>query len=113
LHQIQQELAEYFAGMLRVFKTPVRLLGTDFQQATWRALQTIPCGETRSYAEVANIAGKPGASRALGNANGANRLTIIVPCHRVIQGNGTLGGYSSGLDRKKWLLAHEGCIGFS
>lgn len=103
----QQELDAYFAGTLRNFKTPLTLIGTPFQQAVWAAVQEIPYGQTRSYADIARAIGRPKAVRAVGTAIGANPVWIIVPCHRVIQSNGGLGGYAGGIERKKWLLEHE------
>ncbi|HBN21919.1 MAG TPA: bifunctional transcriptional activator/DNA repair enzyme protein Ada [Holosporales bacterium] len=104
---ITQELKEYFSGKLTAFKTPLALLGSDFQKKVWQELQLIPYGETRSYAEQARLMGKDKAFRAVANANGSNQLAIIIPCHRVIQSNGSLGGYGGGLHRKKWLINHE------
>jgi AraC family transcriptional regulator of adaptative response/methylated-DNA-[protein]-cysteine methyltransferase len=106
--QIEQELAEYFAGRSMVFKTPLaRSSGSPFQNAVWDALLTIPPGETWSYAQLARTVGSPRAVRAVGTANGANQLAIVIPCHRVINANGELGGYGGGLPRKRWLLEHE------
>ena len=85
----------------------MRTAGTPFQQAVWRALRRIPTGETLSYAELARRIGRPGAVRAVGRANGANPASIVVPCHRVIGSDGTLTGYGGGIERKRWLLAHE------
>ncbi|TWU00565.1 Methylated-DNA--protein-cysteine methyltransferase [Botrimarina colliarenosi] len=107
LSQIEAELAAYFAGELTDFETPVAPEGTPFQLRVWRELQQIPCGETRSYAAIANALGDPKATRAVGTANGANPIAIIVPCHRVIRTGGALGGYAGGLDAKRWLLDHE------
>jgi AraC family transcriptional regulator of adaptative response/methylated-DNA-[protein]-cysteine methyltransferase len=107
LQQIQQELKDYFEGHIDVFQTPFTLTGTVFQQSVWIALQQIPYGETCSYKVLADKIGKPGAYRAVANANGANALAIIIPCHRVIQRDGQLGGYDSGVERKSWLIAHE------
>ena len=104
---IEKELNLYFAKQLSQFKTPIKLIGTDFQQNAWRALQEIPYGETRSYLQEAQAIGKPTAYRAVANANGANPLVIIVPCHRIITHTGKLGGYSAGLTRKQYLLDHE------
>ena len=87
-----------------------RPIGTPFQRAVWRALREIPCGETRSYGEIARRIGRPKAVRAVGLANGANPIGIVVPCHRVIGSNGTLTGYGGGIERKRWLLAHEGKV---
>jgi methylated-DNA-[protein]-cysteine S-methyltransferase len=81
--------------------------GTPFQQAVWKALGSIPCGATRSYAEIAQEIGAPAAVRAVGAANGANPIPIVIPCHRVVRTGGALGGYGGGLQRKAWLLAHE------
>jgi methylated-DNA-[protein]-cysteine S-methyltransferase len=98
----------YFAGELRAIEgLPVELAGTPFQRAVWSALRDIPCGETRSYGEIARLIGRPAAVRAVGLANGANLVGIVVPCHRVIGANGTLTGYGGGLERKRWLLTHE------
>jgi len=103
-----QQLSEYFAGARRVFDLPLRLEGTVFQQRVWRELTVIPYGETWSYGQLARRIGKPSASRAVGLANGRNPISILVPCHRVIGADGSLTGYGGGLERKQWLLAHEG-----
>ncbi|MFN0130419.1 MAG: methylated-DNA--[protein]-cysteine S-methyltransferase [Verrucomicrobiales bacterium] len=105
-----EQLNEYFAGRRREFDVPLAAAGTDFQQRVWAALATIPFGETRSYGDIARSLGQPGASRAVGLANGQNPISIIVPCHRVIGANGTLTGYGGGLERKRWLLEHEGAL---
>ncbi len=106
--QIERELADYFAGRSTTFKTPLaRSSGSLFQNAVWDALLTIPPGETWSYAQLARAVGSPRAVRAVGTANGANPLAIVIPCHRVINANGELGGYGGGLPRKRWLLEHE------
>ncbi|HEX8010241.1 MAG TPA: trifunctional transcriptional activator/DNA repair protein Ada/methylated-DNA--[protein]-cysteine S-methyltransferase [Casimicrobiaceae bacterium] len=107
LKQIGKELAAYFAGRSLVFNTPLALAGSPFQRAVWNALQAIPPGTTRSYGEIAEAIGRPAAVRAVGRANGDNRLCLIVPCHRVIGSDGTLTGYGGGLWRKAWLLEHE------
>lgn len=107
LQSIAIELKQYFAGQLQEFKTPLMLLGSDFQRQVWQELQKIPYGETRSYAEQAKNLGKPSAFRAVANANGANQLAIVIPCHRVINTGGGLGGYGGGLTRKQWLIDHE------
>ena len=104
---IEQELHLYFAGKLQQFKTPIKLLGTQFQQTVWQNLLKIPYGQTRAYLELAQTIAKPQSCRAVANANGANRLAIILPCHRVIAVNNKLGGYNGGLARKVWLLDHE------
>lgn len=104
---LEKELKAYFAGRLQVFTTPVRLLGSPFQKQVWKALNKIPYAQTRSYRDIAVSLKNPLAVRAVGGANGANPFVIVVPCHRVINADGQLGGYSSGLSRKVWLLGHE------
>ncbi len=104
---IKKELGLYFSGKLEVFQTPLYLLGTEFQKMVWMELVKIPYGATRSYLEQAKILGKPKSYRAVGNANGVNRLMIVIPCHRVVHRQGPLAGYSSGIHRKKWLIDHE------
>ncbi len=104
---IESELSQYFDGKLMEFKTPLFFIGSPFQKRVWEELQKIPPGETRSYSEIAAAVGKPSAFRAVAQANGANQLAIVVPCHRVINRNGALGGYGGGLTRKQWLLKHE------
>lgn len=101
------ELAAYFAGRLRRFDTPLDPVGTPFQQSVWQALLSIPYGQTRSYGEQAAQIGRPTATRAVAAANGQNKISIIVPCHRVIGSDGRLTGYGGGLPRKQWLLALE------
>jgi methylated-DNA-[protein]-cysteine S-methyltransferase len=108
LREAARQLRAYFAGDLRVFDLPLDLQGTDFQKRVWRQLLTIPYGETRSYSEVAAAIGAARAVRAVGAANGANPVAIVVPCHRVIGMNGKLTGYGGGLPLKKRLLALEG-----
>lgn len=103
-----RQLIEYFAGTRRDFDLPLRLQGTAFQQRVWRELTEIPYGETWSYGELAKRIDKPSASRAVGLANGSNPISILVPCHRVIGADGSLTGYGGGIERKRWLLAHEG-----
>lgn len=107
IDKIQEELTLYFEGKLTEFKTPFVLLGSSFQKRVWEELQKIPYGETRSYAELAIAIGRPSAFRAVAQANGTNQLAIVIPCHRVINSNGALGGYGGGVMRKKWLLDHE------
>ncbi|MEU6952943.1 methylated-DNA--[protein]-cysteine S-methyltransferase [Streptomyces sp. NPDC045714] len=102
-----QQLTEYFAGDRTAFDLPLSLGGTPFQRSVWEELLKIPYGETRTYGELAEELGKPGASRAVGLANGKNPVGIIVPCHRVIGASGSLTGYGGGLDRKQRLLAFE------
>ena len=108
LSEACRQLQEYFAHERQEFQLPLSMHGTLFQQSAWKAMLTIPYGQIISYAEEALRAGHPTALRAIGNANGRNPLAIIVPCHRVIASNGQLGGYSSGLDRKRFLLRLEG-----
>ena len=107
LRQLKQELELYFAGKLREFNVPLLYPGSDFQKRVWEQLLRIPFGETRSYIELAGILGDPGAVRAVGHANGLNRIAIVIPCHRVINKNGRLGGYGGGLWRKQYLLKLE------
>lgn len=104
---IECELESYFDRTLDHFQTPFCWLGSSFQKSVWEALVKIPYGETRSYAEVAASIGNPSAVRAVANANGANQLAILVPCHRVITTNRRLGGYGGGIVRKQWLIKHE------
>ena len=108
LRQAVQELQRYFAGEKIAFSCPLDLQGTLFQMSIWRALRQIPYGETRSYAEIAQATGQPSAVRAVGAANGANPIAVIVPCHRVIGSNKALIGYSGGMHTKSWLLSLEG-----
>lgn len=107
INSIEKELQHYFEGTLAEFKTPLFFLGSPFQKRVWQELKKIPSGNTRSYLEIAVAIGKPKAYRAVAQANGANQFAIIIPCHRVINSNGELGGYGGGLSRKKWLLNHE------
>ena len=104
-------LAAYFDGHLdAIGNLPVAMFGTAFQKNVWRALQQIPTGATTSYGQIAAQLGVPSAARAVGLANGSNPISIVVPCHRVIGANGSLTGYGGGLERKAWLLKHEGCL---
>lgn len=99
----------YFAGDVHALdEVPVFLQGTEFQRSVWAALRRIPVGQTWTYARLAREVGKPTAMRAVGAANGRNPVALVVPCHRVIATGGKLGGYAGGLDRKAWLLQHEG-----
>ena len=107
LRMASRELDEYFAGTRQRFDVPLRPSGTPFQLEVWGALLAIPYGETVSYADIARRICRPLAVRAVGAANGANPLSIIVPCHRVIGSHGDLVGYGGGLPIKRWLLAHE------
>ena len=104
---VKRQLRAYFAGDLQDFSLAVAPEGTRFQRRVWAALQTIPYGETRSYAEVARRIGHPGAARAVGAANGQNPIAVIIPCHRVIGADGTLTGFGGGLKRKRTLLELE------
>ena len=107
--QYADVLQRYFAGTLvEPVELPVELAGTAFQLQVWQALRRIPLGHVRSYAGIALDIGSPRATRAVGMANGRNPIAVVVPCHRVIEKNGQLGGYSSGLKRKRYLLALEG-----
>ena len=107
ISMIKQELELYFAGKLKVFKTPLHIMGSPFQNKAWNALMKIPYGHTRSYLEQAKITGNEKAFRAVANANGANQLAVVIPCHRIINNNGDLGGYGGGIEKKQWLLHHE------
>lgn len=107
IQQTEAELSEYFASKRFKFEVPFAIHGTDFEKSVWQQLLEIPVGKTKSYEQVATTLGKPRASRAVGRANGDNRLAIIIPCHRVIRTDGTLSGYAGGLFRKRWLLNHE------
>jgi len=102
------QLREYFAGERRSFDIPVHMEGTEFQKRVWVALLAIPFGQTISYSELARRVGSPKAVRAVGRANGANPIAVIVPCHRVIGSNGSLTGYAGGMERKRELLMLEG-----
>jgi AraC family transcriptional regulator of adaptative response/methylated-DNA-[protein]-cysteine methyltransferase len=107
LEQLREELAEYFAGTRTEFQVPVVYPGTHFQQRVWDRLREIPYGQTLSYEALACAIGEPGAQRAVGRANGQNRIAIVIPCHRVVNKNGQLGGYGGGLWRKEFLLNLE------
>jgi O-6-methylguanine DNA methyltransferase len=108
LAALSEELTAYLEGELRAFTTPLDMRGAPFQLAVWRALLGIGYGETRSYGQVAEAIGRPGAARAVGLANGSNPVPIVVPCHRVIGGDGRLTGYGGGLELKERLLRLEG-----
>jgi len=107
IDSIQNELTEYFTGTLTNFTTPITLLGTPFQKTVWEALRQIPYGQTNAYATLAKTIQKPQGYRAVARANSTNKLALIVPCHRVINADGKLGGYAGGINRKAWLLEHE------
>jgi len=104
---IERELSLYFDGRLKEFKTPIFFLGSLFQKQVWENLRKIPYGETCSYSDLSKLMGQTSAFRAVAQANGANQCAMIIPCHRIINANGDLGGYGGGLVRKKWLIDHE------
>jgi methylated-DNA-[protein]-cysteine S-methyltransferase len=107
LSETERQLREYFGGERKTFDLPLDFHGTDFQKMAWSALLTIPYGETRTYAQMAQLIGRPTAVRAIGAANGRNPISIVAPCHRVIGSNGTLTGFGGGLENKAKLLALE------
>lgn len=107
IRSIEKEINLYFEGKLKEFHTPLFLIGTPFQKRVWEEIRKIPFGQTRSYSDLAKAIGKPQSYRAVAQANGVNQLAIIIPCHRVINTNGNLGGYPGGISRKQWLLKHE------
>jgi methylated-DNA-[protein]-cysteine S-methyltransferase len=104
------QLNEYFAGQRTTFDLPLEAMGSVFEHRVWKALRSIPYGTTTSYGDVAKRMGDPSATRAVGSANGKNPIPIIIPCHRVLGANGDLTGFGGGLDRKRWLLEHEGVL---
>ncbi|MEN3748117.1 methylated-DNA--[protein]-cysteine S-methyltransferase [Sphingomonas sp. HF-S3] len=108
LAEAGRQLGGYFVGSRTAFDLPLDFRGTDFQKQVWAALLTIPFGQTRSYGEIARQIGRPGASRAVGAANGRNPISIVAPCHRVIGTGGSLTGFAGGLEAKAFLLRHEG-----
>jgi AraC family transcriptional regulator, regulatory protein of adaptative response / methylated-DNA-[protein]-cysteine methyltransferase len=107
LETLVAQLDNYFAGKSADFQIPTIQHGTALEEAVWQALKQIPPGQTRSYGDIAEVLGQPEKSREVGQANGANKISIVVPCHRVIGADGSLVGYGGGLWRKKWLLDHE------
>ena len=107
LREAANQLRAYFAGELQTFDLPLAPRGTEFQQCVWSALQQIPYGETTTYSTIAERIGRPAAIRAVGAANGANPIPIVIPCHRVIGASGSLTGFGGGLDVKRQLLAME------
>jgi methylated-DNA-[protein]-cysteine S-methyltransferase len=107
---VREQLAEYFAGARQQFEVPLKLAGTSFQLRVWQELAKVPFGTTITYAELAQRVGQSTASRAVGNANGRNPISIIVPCHRVIGASGKLTGYAGGVAKKKWLLDREAAL---
>jgi methylated-DNA-[protein]-cysteine S-methyltransferase len=104
----KRQLAQYFNGDRKQFNIPLAPKGTEFQKSVWQCLSTIAYGETVSYLDIAHRVNKPKGSQAVGGANGRNPISIIVPCHRVVGKNGSLTGYAGGIERKLWLLQHEG-----
>ncbi len=110
IDRVIAELREYAGGDRRSFSFQIAPTGTPFQREVWTALTKIPFGETRSYSEIALAIGRPRAARAVGAANALNPISVVVPCHRVIGRGGDLTGYAGGLDRKQWLLRHEGVL---
>jgi methylated-DNA-[protein]-cysteine S-methyltransferase len=110
LDRARRQLTEYFAGTRRSFDLPLAAAGSAFERSVWDLLRAIPYGATTSYGELARRLGDPHATRAVGAANGKNPIPIIVPCHRVVGARGELTGFGGGLDRKRWLLEHEGAL---
>lgn len=110
INKAVKQLEEYFEGKRTIFELPLSPEGTDFQQRVWKALQSIPYGQTTTYSELSSKLGDPRAIRAVGKANGQNPIPIIIPCHRVIGANNNLIGYAGGIERKRWLLQHEGAL---
>ena len=104
---IFDQLNQYFLGKRDSFEIPIQLEGSSFELKVWKYLQNIPYGKTYSYTELAEAIGKPSAARAVGQANSRNPIAVIIPCHRVISADGSIGGYTGGVWRKKWLLKHE------
>ncbi|MGL4725254.1 MAG: methylated-DNA--[protein]-cysteine S-methyltransferase [Scandinavium sp.] len=108
---LSDKMKAYFEGDLSVIDTlPSETAGTPFQREVWKALRSIPCGQVMHYGQLAQALGRPGAARAVGAANGSNPVSVVVPCHRVIGSNGTMTGYAGGVQRKEWLLRHEGYL---
>ena len=107
ISNLMKELDLYFSGKLQRFNAPIHLTGSEFQTKAWRALMKIPYGTTKSYTQQATEIGNSKACRAVARANSTNQLAIIVPCHRVINSSGTIGGYAGGIKRKEWLINHE------
>jgi AraC family transcriptional regulator of adaptative response/methylated-DNA-[protein]-cysteine methyltransferase len=104
---LEQQLTEYFDGKRTTFSIPLHTPGSEFQQSVWNALRNIPFGTTASYSQLATDLHRPNAVRAVANANGCNRVAILIPCHRIISANGSLTGYGGGIWRKQWLLNFE------
>lgn len=105
--QVEKEIGEYFSGSRHTFDIVLDAMGTEFQRTVWHHLQSIQYGSTASYQAIAQQISKPNAVRAVAGANGANRIAIIIPCHRIIGKDGSMTGYGGGIARKKWLLEHE------
>jgi methylated-DNA-[protein]-cysteine S-methyltransferase len=110
LERARAQLEEYFAGTRTAFDVPLAPSGSAFELNVWSLLREIPSGQTASYGEIARKLGEPTMARAVGRANGQNPLPIVVPCHRVIGANGSLVGFGGGIERKRWLLEHEGAL---
>lgn len=110
LEEAKKQLGDYFAGDLTTFNLPLKYEGTEFEQSVWRELKQIPYGTSITYKELAHRLGDTNKVRAVGRANGKNPLPIVIPCHRVIGSNNKLVGYGGGIERKKWLLRHEGAL---
>jgi len=106
----KQQLKEYFQGKRKTFDVPLDPQGTDFQKLVWQSLLKIPFGQTQTYLDIAKMVDRPKGAQAVGGANGRNPISIIVPCHRVVGTNGSLTGYAGGIERKLWLLEHEGIV---
>lgn len=106
----KQQLNEYFQGKRKAFDVAIDPQGTDFQKLVWQSLSKIPFGQTYTYLDIAKMVDRPKGSQAVGGANGRNPISIIVPCHRVVGTNGSLTGYAGGIERKLWLLEHEGIV---
>ncbi len=108
---LSRVMTNYFEGDLSIIESiPTATAGTPFPREVWQALRTIPCGQVMHYGQLAEQLGRPGAARAVGAANGSNPVSVVVPCHRVIGRNGTMTGYAGGVQRKEWLLRHEGYL---
>ena len=107
INEVKKQLDEYFKGTRKLFDLNIKINGTDFQNKVWNELTKIPYGETISYKELATRIGNDKACRAVGNANNKNKISIVIPCHRVVGSNKKLVGYAGGLDKKEWLINHE------
>lgn len=108
--EAMRQIREYFEGRRRIFDLPLDLRGSSFQKAVWTTVERVPYGRTASYSEIAVLLGRPKACRAVGAANGANPIPIVIPCHRIVGANGSLTGYGGGVSSKRWLLVHEGAL---